>query len=503
MIIDRILRFFRRLQWRLTLSYTAVTVGALSVIVLILGYLVFSNVFVPKNILNDVMTPEAWIQAVIDNQSPAAEYVLSQKPIDTELLKMVLQDDLDLQITYIDVIQIGEFQIRARTIGQGSGFFVDPDGILLGTTNPEFLPMEKVGKPLDMGILPGLEGPLKTALTGEIDPDKLMVTIEPNERFYFAVPYFDERREDVLAVGVLYIESLPTADDIPDITLLLFRRSVLILLIAASLFGTIFGALTASRMVKRLNRVSQATDSWSQGDFSIFIEDPGGDEISQLAVRLNNMAEKLQQFLKRSQEMAVSEERNRLARDLHDSAKQEALAASFQLGTALELFDRNPDDAKSHLLEADKLVDSVRGELTDLIHELRPISINGTHFVETLNEYIIEWAHQTGIETTFNVEGYVELSLEVKQAIYRIMQEALANVARHSAADSVDIVLEFSDASVIFTINDDGVGFDTQEEHDGMGLDSMRERMESHSGQINIDSVLEQGTRVKVIFPIK
>ena len=114
-------------------------------------------------------------------------------------------------------------------------------------------------------------------------------------------------------------------------------------------------------MVSRLERVSQVTDAWSQGDFSEFIMDPVGDEISQLAVRLNQMAEQLQQFLKRSQEIAVSEERNRLARDLHDSAKQEALAASFHLGTALTLFERDPKSAKSHLVEADNLVDSVRG----------------------------------------------------------------------------------------------------------------------------------------------
>ena len=82
----------------------------------------------------------------------------------------------------------------------------------------------------------------------------------------------------------------------------------------------------------------QVTDAWSQGDFSEFIEDRAGDEISQLVGHLNRMAEPLQRFIIRSKEMVISEERRRLARDLHDSAKQEALAASFHLGTALTLF---------------------------------------------------------------------------------------------------------------------------------------------------------------------
>ncbi len=162
---------------------------------------------------------------------------------------------------------------------------------------------------------------------------------------------------------------------------------------------------------------------------------PVGDEISQLAVRLNNMAEQLQQFLKRSREMAVSEERNRLARDLHDSAKQEALAASFHLGTALTLFERDPVGAKNHLAEADNLVDSVRGELTDLIHELRPPSMNGTVLMKRLMNILSSGLIKLESRASLHVEGFVDLSLEIKQAIYRIMQEALANVARHSSAE--------------------------------------------------------------------
>lgn len=501
--IERVKQSLRRLQWKLTLSYTAVTVGTLLVVVFILGFLLFSSVLVPIDILNSVLSPKGWIQAVNDNLSPQWQYILSQEPIDTRLISFMMQQDEDLQVTYFDLFRVGDLQIRLRTTGQMSIILVDPDGIVLGTSNPDFVSEQAVGQPLDMGILPGLAEPLETALNGELDPDRLFVTIEPNERFYFAVPYFDEDEQDVLGVGILYIESLPTENDLPENILTLLSRSVLILLLAAGLIGTIFGFLTARGMVKRLRRVSRVTDAWSQGDFSEFIDDPVGDEISQLAVRLNNMAEQLQQFLKRSQQMAVSEERNRLARDLHDSAKQEALAASFHLGTALTLFDRDPEGAKNHLVEADTLVDSVREELTDLIHELRPPSMNGTQFDETINEYIIEWAHQTGIAAVFNVEGFVDLSLEIKQAIYRIMQEALANVARHSSADNVEIALNFLENRVEFSVSDDGSGFDAQEQHAGMGLDSMRERAESLNGSFLIESKLGQGTKICVTFPIK
>jgi len=500
--LNRVQQSFRRLQWKLTYSYTAVTVGSLLVVVLILGYLLFSQVLVPLDILNSVLSPKAWIQIISESAPPEWRYVLSQDPVDTRLISLLLREG-NLQITHLELFRVGDLQIQLRTTGQGSVFLVDENGILLGSSNPNLVSEDAIGQPIDMGILPGLAVPLETALSGEIDPERLFVTLEPNERFYFALPYFDEVNQEVLGVGIIYFENLPTENDLPSNILSLLNQSVMILLLAAGLLGTIFGFLTARGMTKRLQRVSQVTDAWSQGDFSDFISDPVGDEISQLTERLNHMAEQLQQFLRRSQEIAVAEERNRLARDLHDSAKQEALAASFHLGTALTLFERDPQRARVHLVEADFLVDSVRGELTDLIHELRPPSINGDNFDETINEYLIEWAHQAGIRATLNVIGSFDLPLDIKQAIYRILQEALANVARHSSADQVMVTLQYRATVVELMIQDDGLGFDTQQHYDGIGLQSMRERAETFGGDFNLISTVGQGTQIEVALPIE
>ncbi len=502
MFIERIKKPFRRLQWKLTLSYSAVTVGSLLVVVLFIGYLAFSRAFISIEILNRVLPPEEWMRIITENSGALVQSVYLQDPIDTDLIANLLQEG-ELTITEIDLLQIGDFQIRLRTEARGSTIFLDHEGILLGLNNPSLVPGAVVGQPLDRGTFPGLDGALTAALNGEYDPEKVFITLEPHQRFYFAIPVTDEDDQEVLGAVIIYMDHLPTATDIPTTIWTLLGRSVVILLLAAGLVGTIFGALTARGMVKRFERVSQVTDAWSQGDFSEFIEDPVGDEISQLTMRLNHMAEQLQQFLRRSQEMAVSEERNRLARDLHDSAKQEALAASFHLGTALTLFERDPKSAKSHLVEADNLVDSVRVELTDLIHELRPPSINGDRFDETLNEYIIEWAHQTGIKATLSVDGFIDLPLETKQAIYRILQEGLANVARHSSAEVVEVTMRFGDNSVDFCLRDDGVGFDIQEPHDGMGLDSMRERIESLQGDFSIQSKPGHGTEICITIPIE
>jgi len=499
MVIKRISASFRLLQWKLTLSYTAVTIGSLLVVILLLGYL-FSKAFIPIDIYNRVLTPEAWFQIIAEKNAPIWLPVMSQEPIDTQLISALLQDS-DFSINDVTLIDIADFQIQMGTDAQGSIFVLGPDGILLGFSDSDLISRDAIGQPFDMSILPELEVTLEAAFSGETNPERLFVTLEPHERFYMTIPIRDETGQEVLGVSLFYIEHLPTADDVPTFIWTWMVTSIFILLLAVGVVGTIFGALTARGMVSRLKRVSQVTDAWSHGDFSEFIEDSGGDEISTLAERLNHMAEQLQQFLKRSQAMAVSEERNRLARDLHDSAKQEALAASFHLGTALTLFDRDPQAAKSHLVEADNLVDSVRVELTDLIHELRPPSMNGTRFDETLNEYIIEWAHQTGIEANLEVTGSIELPLEIKQAIYRVMQEALANVARHSSAEKIDVTMLSGDHSVEFCIKDDGVGFDMGQQHAGMGLESMRERVESLNGRFSIQSEPGQGTKICLTIP--
>jgi NarL family two-component system sensor histidine kinase LiaS len=278
--------------------------------------------------------------------------------------------------------------------------------------------------------------------------------------------------------------------------------SLLVFLLAAGLVGTMFGSVTASGMVKRLQRVSSASEAWSRGDFTAFIEDSVGDEISQLAHRLNRMAEQLQSLLTQRQAMAISEERNRLARDLHDSAKQQALAASFQLGTAITLFERDPQAAREHLAEADALVDAVRKELTDLIHELRPQTMDGRNLADVLKEYAIDWAHRTGIEIEVNVQEQGPLPLESEQTPYRIAQEALANVARHSAANHADLLLSDGPGGVTMEIADDGCGFDPRGEHAGMGLVSMRERAEALNGEVVIESEPGRGTRICVALPV-
>lgn len=495
--IVRLVKPIHQLRWRLTLSYTAVSMGALLVSILIMVVFMLSAIFIPY----DMVPKDMWVQAVNKQAVPISRMLLSQNPRHMQSIADFVNYSDTASFESLDLLNFGNVTLFIRATADLEMFIFDSNGVLLGRTGfPAFSPTKQI---FDTSEMPGLETPLRAALEGQQDSNQLVSPGGSGEKWVIAVPVMETSNGNSQPLGVVVyvLKEMPTEDVIVSNALRLIGFSTLLLLISAGFLGTIFGSITARDISNRLQCVLKVTDAWSKGDFSEFINDPIGDEISKLAVHLNNMAEQLQHFFKRNQEMAVSEERNRLARDLHDSAKQEALAASFHLGTAVTLFERDSKTAKSHLVEAENLVDSVRGELTDLIHELRPPTVSGINFDETLNEFIIEWAHQTGIEASFRVEGFTDINLEIKQTIYRIMQEALANIARHSYADNVEITLDFQGNLIKFCVIDDGVGFNPQVQYDGIGLDSMRERVESMNGDFSIDSDKGCGVVICVILP--
>jgi ligand-binding sensor domain-containing protein/signal transduction histidine kinase len=219
-----------------------------------------------------------------------------------------------------------------------------------------------------------------------------------------------------------------------------------------------------------------------------------------------------------AQELAAIKERNRLARDLHDSVKQKTFAALAQIGTSLRLVSNQPERAKDHIEEAETLVHDVLQELVILIQEMYPVNLQERGFEQALRSYIDRWARQTGILVKFSVRGKVQLPSTHTQAFYRVFQEALANVARHSQAHRVEVELNFNEDlsatsqlppavtgkpfKVSMKISDDGCGFDLARVQAGMGLLSMQERVENLGGRLYIDSCPDRGTCLEVFLPV-
>ena len=276
----------------------------------------------------------------------------------------------------------------------------------------------------------------------------------------------------------------------------------IIVTIIAAISGTVFGYLTARGITRRLKRLSTAADRWGNGDFTAFAHDTSQDELGQMSRQLNGMAEQLQNLLQTRQELATLEERNRLARDLHDSVKQQIFAVVMQIGATKILLKRDVHAAEVRLNEAEKLVKQAQQELTSLIRELRPAALEGKGLVAALRELTTGWAQQTDIVANLRVEGTHTLSLAVEEALFRIAQEALSNVARHSKATLVQMVLTTTEDTVTLTVRDNGQGFDTNRQGSpGVGLLSMRERAKALGGDVQVESTPGKGTGIVVHCP--
>ena len=219
--------------------------------------------------------------------------------------------------------------------------------------------------------------------------------------------------------------------------------------------------------------------------------------VNRAAISIANM-----ELFEQTKDLAVMEERNRLARDLHDSAKQKAFAALAQLGTARGILNGHGNGVTMHLNEAENLVTDVIQELTFLVQEIYPIALQEKGLVPTLREHIFEWENRNDMMVQLITRNERRLPLEVEQALYRITQEALANVARHSQARRVDMSLVYNGDSVQLSVSDDGCGFDVNRKH-GMGLRSIRERVSSIRGTVQIQSAPGHGTRLLVQVPVK
>ena len=203
-------------------------------------------------------------------------------------------------------------------------------------------------------------------------------------------------------------------------------------------------------------------------------------------------------LFEQTKELAVLEERTRLAHDLHDSAKQKAFAAMAQLSTVKGIVESNLPSAREHLNEAEDLVYEVIQELTFLIQEMYPQGLKEKGLEMSLREYIFEWENRNDIQAKYIVGHSMRLPMPIEQALFRIAQEALANVARHSHATKVEIHLEYQPETVKMSIRDNGNGFDPAKRASGIGLRAIRERTLSINGQVDIQSAPGKGTLISV-----
>lgn len=258
--------------------------------------------------------------------------------------------------------------------------------------------------------------------------------------------------------------------------------SVIILLL-----GGLFGYLIARWVMRRLRAITLVTRAWQQGDFAPRLVATSADELGLLSRDLNHMATELEAYVNVRQEVAALEERARLAYDLHDSVKQQLFAASMQLAAA-QMHLSHDSKALIPLENANALTQQAVQELAVLINNLRPAPLEQARLGAVLAKLLESWAKHSGVSVSSQLAPAIEVTRVQEEVFYRVVQEGLANIAKHSGATRVSLRLEATEDGVRLRLEDNGSGFEAEKQHAGLGLSSMRSRLERHGGSLQIVS---------------
>ena len=219
----------------------------------------------------------------------------------------------------------------------------------------------------------------------------------------------------------------------------------------------------------------------------------------QITVSQKLSNERTEEQEKRIQEI-VSQERNRLARELHDSVSQQLFAASMLMSAINE----NPSNGQNtrQLQLVEEMIHQSQLEMRALLLHLRPVPLKGKSLKEGMEELLMELLQKVPMKITWKVED-VQMDKGVEDQLFRIVQEALSNTLRHSKAETVEVRLFEREDTLIMIISDDGVGFNVQASKAGSyGLQNMHERALEVGGTLKIASVLNKGTRLEVKVPV-
>lgn len=200
------------------------------------------------------------------------------------------------------------------------------------------------------------------------------------------------------------------------------------------------------------------------------------------------------------------EERNRLARELHDSVTQTIFGMTFTAEAARAKVMQHPEEVPPLLDRLLEQANSALAEMRALVYELRPARTARDGLVAALQEHLATLERLHDLDVTLQVEGEERLSAIQAHRIFRVAQEALNNVLKHAGVDEAEVVVTFTADQILLAVSDQGAGFNPQTMADGqqhVGLHSMRERVESLHGELLVETQPGKGTRVHAVIPLQ
>jgi NarL family two-component system sensor histidine kinase LiaS len=281
--------------------------------------------------------------------------------------------------------------------------------------------------------------------------------------------------------------------------------------------GAAYGFWRSYPIRHRLELLGDTMLMLEKGNTNLPLPDLGNDEIGRLGEKLGKLGRKwedqvssLQRLSNNNAELAskarmtaVVEERQRLARELHDAVSQQLFAISMTATAVGRTLDHDFERARRQIELIEEMASVAQSEMRALLLHLRPVHLEGKRLCQAIPELVDEMMAKVSVAISLDLEQDLPLNMGIENHLFRIVQEAISNTLRHSKATKMDIMLQRRGDSVRLGIRDNGIGFDTQvKKHASYGMTNMEERVNELGGSLNIASAPGKGTRIEIRVPL-
>ncbi|OZU87935.1 sensor histidine kinase [Virgibacillus indicus] len=278
------------------------------------------------------------------------------------------------------------------------------------------------------------------------------------------------------------------------------------------------GFTSSGNMKSRLDSISVLITQFANGNYNSSVRFEEDDEITRIGNELNELGKKLldqvkslqrmadekAEFAKSAHKSAVIEERQRLARDLHDAVSQQLFALTMMSEAAVKQLEKNPQIAKTQMEEVAASALQAQTEMRALLLHLRPVHLSGEPLTKGIHNLVNELRQKSQLNFKVEMDEELALSETTEEHVFRIVQESLSNILRHANAKEVNLNVSQRSKELFIHIRDDGKGFDITNNTDkktSYGLKTMRERSEELGGTFTIRSNKDEGTYIDIRIP--
>ncbi|MDP4161932.1 MAG: sensor histidine kinase [Bacillota bacterium] len=279
--------------------------------------------------------------------------------------------------------------------------------------------------------------------------------------------------------------------------------------------GILFGMISGVYWKNQLHFVDQSLSQLEEGRIFDRKDGASNTEMHFIIDRIERIGKQMTEQVMLSQRLAtekvedvegriqeiISQERNRLARELHDSVSQQLFAASMMMSAINETKEPSNNRETKQLKMVEEMIHQSQLEMRALLLHLRPVALKGKTLQEGIEELLIELSQKVTMNIHWKVEPF-PLDKGVEDHLFRILQESVSNTLRHSKASSLEVLLIKREDLIIMRVVDDGIGFQEEDAKAGSyGMQNMHERAVEVGGTLKVVSVKNKGTRLEVKVP--